>query len=186
MRRERGRTQIVTVEIEQIERVVDHPFVRLLRQSRLQSLKAARAVGFQHHGLAVEDRTFDGQPRRRLGDRGKAGRPIQLPTREQPCLAICHVAQQPIAVELDLVHPLGAARASATSVASSGSIEAGILRASLREPPQDRALCVATQFASEREKRDCAFFETIFCSAVFFTTAPTLAVGRSHTKRERA
>ena len=105
---ERSLSPIETIEIEQVERVIDELRLAAGLAGVLQSLEAADAAGQQGDELTVEDGRFNRQRDSGIRNPPIAVRPVELIARDEFGFAVIHAAQQPVAVELDLMQPLGA------------------------------------------------------------------------------
>ena len=102
--------QIVPVEMEEVEDEIDEAAGLAVRQRPLQSGKAGAAARLDRGDLAVEDGVARRPPGQRLGDLGKALRPIEPIAGLQRRAPVCEPGEDAIAVELDLVQPVVALR----------------------------------------------------------------------------
>src|SRR5262245_58833861 len=110
--RDRKPRQIPTREIEQIEGIEVGVTGRAAAKSILELLKRRSAIVVQRHDLAVEDELPWVELAQRVGQRGKArGQIIPVPRDERERLRIAN-RQRPVAVELQLVERVAAARES--------------------------------------------------------------------------
>ena len=105
MRSSSGRfRQIPSIELEQIEHVVDDVHVTSAKRA-LKRLKARSPVGHDDADLAIDQRTLRRQRRHRIDHGRKLCSPVVEPAAVEPKLAI-DVRENPIAIELLLVEPL--------------------------------------------------------------------------------
>ena len=91
--------------MEEVEDIVEVAISGVLLERCLQFGKARNAVLVFDHGLAVEERRLGGQVRNRLGEVRKFFGPVETLARQQPDLAVIEPRLQPVAIELDFVHP---------------------------------------------------------------------------------
>src|SRR5262245_12431481 len=80
------------------------------RDRVLQTLETGDASTIEHDGFAVEQRGTTRQLARGLRDSGEAVRPIVAAPRDELDVPLVDAAQESIAVELRLVHPVLAQR----------------------------------------------------------------------------
>ena len=76
--------------------------------ARVQAVEIRSAVDAEQHGLAVEDERAVAVSKRSLGDQRKAIAPVAAVPGPQPHAFVLAMHDQPIAVMLDLVDPVGA------------------------------------------------------------------------------
>src|SRR5206468_4256749 len=100
---ERRKAQVAAVQIKQVEGVEVE--LLMLAHGVLQGLKTGAAALIESHHLAVEPGRLGRQGLQRLFYLREARRPVVALAREQPGLAALQAADQPVAVELDLVQP---------------------------------------------------------------------------------
>ena len=105
-----GAAPILAVAIEQIEHDVTHRLGLAARQRVLQRGEARSAILVEYRDLAVEREIAAGQLRDRVGDRLEAPGPVERVARQQRDLAVAAAREDAIAVDLDLMQPLIAAR----------------------------------------------------------------------------
>ena len=105
-RDERHRAEILAVEVEEVEQVVTEAVAAAGREVGLQRRKVRGAAGALDDQFAVEDRDLRRERGKRLGDRrAEAIGPVLAAAGQQLHVAAVDVRLQPVAVELDLVHP---------------------------------------------------------------------------------
>ncbi len=105
---ERRSREITSVEIQQVEHVINEAIAAFLQIS-LQQREAADAVVVFHHDFAVQKRGFRRQRSDRLSDRLETMRPVLLLARQQSHLAVIKPRLHPVAVKLDLMQPIRSA-----------------------------------------------------------------------------
>src|SRR5579864_1012513 len=115
--------RVATVEIKEIEDVIDKTIVAAILQIGLQQRKTRNAFVVLHHQFAVEQRGFGWQRRNRRGDRLEAVRPIEPLARQQLDLAVIEARFDTIAVVFDLMQPFPSARRSAVQGGKTGRDE---------------------------------------------------------------
>src|SRR5262249_46708716 len=100
---QRGIAQVAAVQKEQIEQVVGQLGRAALVQRVLKRLETRAPLRVQRDDLAVEERLLDLE--RLEGGRGpaKARRPVVASPREEASPAALKAAQQPVAVEFELM-----------------------------------------------------------------------------------
>ena len=100
--------EVVVVEVEEIEGE-ERQLVRApLGERVLERRKAAVAALVLDQDLAVDQRLPAGQRREGLGERAVAVGPVEAGAGDQPGRAALDPGERAIAVELDLVQPVGA------------------------------------------------------------------------------
>jgi hypothetical protein len=99
--------QVVPVEIEQIERVVDQLAGAFLSELPAQRLEIRQAGGSEHGGLAVDDQVTRGERFGGARDRPELLGPVVAAARIDPDPPVVDVHLGAIAVDLDLVQPVG-------------------------------------------------------------------------------
>src|SRR5260221_8782125 len=102
--------EVAVAEIEEVEAVIDERAGLAVRKRLLQGGKPRLAVGGERDDLAVEHRLVNRQRGHDGGDLGEFSRPVETVAGEQGRLAARQPRQDAIAVELDLVQPVVAAR----------------------------------------------------------------------------
>ena len=108
---ERLGAQVLAVEVEKVEEVVAEAVGAVGGQVRLQRGEVGGAAGAFDHELAVEDRGLGRQRRESAAEfRSEAAGPVLAAAGQELRLAAADLRLQPVAVELDLVHPAGAVR----------------------------------------------------------------------------
>ena len=99
--------QVASIEMQQVKSVGDNPLrMASLAERRLQRLKTALPFRIENDGFHIENGAVDLQPLERRRDRGKTLRPVVAVARAQARSSAGDKAEQPVAVELDLVDPL--------------------------------------------------------------------------------
>ena len=96
--------------MEEIEDVIDEALALAGFERRLQSRKAGDAAGILDHHFAVDERSARRELGDGLGDVGEFAGPVEALAGEQADLAAVEPGLDPIAVELDLMHPALPAR----------------------------------------------------------------------------
>ena len=92
----------------------------------LQQREAGDTRGLQRDDLAIENGAANRQAGGGIGDRWEPLRPVEAGAGAHPCVAVLDPALCPVAVELDLVHPVfWPAGGLSTRVASSGGMNSG-------------------------------------------------------------
>src|SRR5262249_41458218 len=102
--------QVEPFAVEEIEDVEPDAVLPPAAQVRLQIVEARNAGSVLDHDLAVDIGGGEAEPGERLDDAREARSPVEPGAREQLDLAAVDAGADPVAVVLDLVHPLGAAR----------------------------------------------------------------------------
>ena len=107
---ERFLPQIVAVDLEHVEGVQEHGGIPALR---VQPVEIGHAVIAAHDGLAVDRDRANPQTAGGLDDRRKAVAPIEPAAREQSHPSSLPANHEPVAIVLDLVHPIAPDRSMA-------------------------------------------------------------------------
>ncbi len=104
---ERAARQVDSVQVQQVESVVNQVLRSPGLKYVLQSLKSRHAIRLDRHHFAVEQRRLDRQRRGAVGQFGKFFGPIVPVAADEACSPAVNPAEHPVAVELDLVQPFG-------------------------------------------------------------------------------
>jgi hypothetical protein len=104
--KQRGRAQVLAVQIQQVEGIEDESLIAPFRQIRLQGRKIRGPCPRLDHQFAVDDEGFGGQGAQGIRDLGpEAIGPVQPAARQQAHLLALQPRLQAIAVEFHLVQP---------------------------------------------------------------------------------
>jgi hypothetical protein len=123
---QRHLAQVVTFDIRQVEKVENQAARLRPRHHVLQGLEIGRSVRHEHHGFAVQDCFLRREAAGGLGNAREPLRPVlAVPGDQAGRLTGPQVAQQAVAVELDLVQPISAGR---NFVNQGGHLRAQFLR----------------------------------------------------------
>ena len=104
---ERSQSPVFAVKFEEIEGVEHH---RLVVSLAMQLVEIRYAVLVADHGFAIDDGRLSLEPAHRLNDPAKSVCPVCAPPREQANSLSLSPDDQPVAVMLDLVNPVGSNR----------------------------------------------------------------------------
>src|ERR1700691_1331232 len=100
--------------MEQVKCEVDHASVLSILKCRLQIRKTAPSEFVEDHNLAVQDRTRNSQPIRRVCKREHPSRPIQpFPSKQTSFCALAfalHMHLNTVSIELEFMNPISSVR----------------------------------------------------------------------------
>ena len=123
--RERQATQVLTVEIEQIEDVIDQPVLPAGFEFFLQQREAGDAVIAFDDQFAIDHRAVGIEFGDGVGDALECGRPVEALAGQQLGLAAGKPRLQAVAVKFDFMNPVGAVRRLVGERGEAGLDEAG-------------------------------------------------------------